>query len=98
MSSLYFLKKQDVGCHEGDGLLDAMDAWSRAYGTDTFVNIPGGDAKFHSARRSSVGRNISRSISRVVSRVISRGIRRFINRKRGLDVSGNGFEDSALPG
>ena len=67
MSPLYFLKKQDVGCHGGDGLLDAMDAWPRAYGTDTFVNIPGRDAKFHAAWRCDVNRIIVRNIGLDVS-------------------------------
>jgi hypothetical protein len=47
MSSLYFLKKQDVGRHGRDGLLDAMDARSCTDGAHAFVNIPGSDAKFH---------------------------------------------------
>jgi hypothetical protein len=70
-----------------------VDAWPRADGAHTFVNIPGSDAKFHAARRSNVGRNRNR----VISRGIGRGIRRFIGRNRGLDVIGNGFEDSARP-
>ena len=102
MSPLYFLKKQDVGCHGGDGLLDAMDAWPRADGAHAFVNIPGSDTKFHAARRSNVGRNMSRITNRVISRGIRRGIRRgilrFIGRNKGLDVSGNGYEDSTVPG
>ena len=47
MSPLYFLKKQDIGRHCRDGLLDAMDARSRTNGANAFVNIPGRDAKFH---------------------------------------------------
>lgn len=47
MPALHFLKKQDVGRHGRDGLLDAMDARSCAYGTNAFVDIPGRDAKFH---------------------------------------------------
>jgi hypothetical protein len=67
MSSLYFLKKQDVGCHGGDGLLDTMDAWPRADGAHAFVNSPGSDAKFHAAWRcdvtSIIGRNIGLDVS-----------------------------------
>jgi len=60
MPALYFLKKHDIRRHGRDGLLDAMYAWSRADGTNAFVNIPGRDAKFHSAWRCDVGigRNI----------------------------------------
>jgi len=49
VAALYFLQKQDIRRHGRDGLLDAVDARSRAYGTDAFVNIPGRDAKFHAA-------------------------------------------------
>jgi hypothetical protein len=67
MSTLYFLKKQDVRPHGRDCLLDAMDARSRAYGTDAFVNIPGRDAKFHAAWRfigdCVIGRNIGLGVS-----------------------------------
>jgi hypothetical protein len=98
MSSLHFLKKQDVGCHGRDGLLDAMDARSRTDGTHAFVNIPSSDAKFHAVRRFNLGRNMSRGASRVIGRGTCRGIRRFMARNRRLDVSGDGFEDSALTG
>jgi hypothetical protein len=67
MSALYFLKKLDVGCHGGDGLLDTMDARSRADGAHTFVNIPGSDAKFHAAWRCDVNRIIGRNIGLDVS-------------------------------
>ena len=67
MPALYFLKKQDVGRHGRDGLLDAMNARSRAYGTDAFVNIPGRDAEFHAAWRCNVGRVIGRNIGLDVS-------------------------------
>ena len=75
-----------------------MDAWPRADSAHAFVNIPGSDAKFHAARRSNVGRNMSRITNRVINRGIRRGILRFIGRNKGLDVSGNGYEDSTVPG
>jgi hypothetical protein len=67
MSSLYFLKKQDVGCHGRDGLLDAVDARSCTDGAHAFVNIPGSDAKFHAAWRCDVNRIIGRNIGLDVS-------------------------------
>ena len=67
MSTLYFLKKQNIRRHGRDGLLDTVDAWSRAYGTDAFVNIPGRDAKFHAAWRCDVNRIIVRNIGLDVS-------------------------------
>jgi hypothetical protein len=98
MPTLHFLQKQDIRRHGCDGLLDAMNPRPGTYRTDTLVNIPGGDAKFHAAWRSNVGRNISRVVSRGIRRGINRGIRRFIGRNRGLDVSGNGYEDSTVLG
>ena len=80
MPALYFLKKQDVGRHGCDGLLDAMDARSRAHGTDAFVNIPGRDAEFHAGERCTVGR--------CVGRIVDGGL--------GLGLKGDGVEDSAL--
>lgn len=71
-----------------------MDAWSRAYGTDAFVNVPGRDAKFHAAWRSNVGRVVGRAVGRVVSRVVGRLIGHHI----GLDTRGNEFDNSAMPG
>ena len=62
MSALYFLQKQDIGGHGRDGLLDTMNARSRAYGTNAFMNVPGRDAKFHAAWRCNVGRVIGRNI------------------------------------
>ncbi len=50
MPTLHFLQEQDVWCHGGDGLLDAMHSRPGTYRADTFVNIPGSDAKFHSER------------------------------------------------
>ena len=62
MSALYFLQKQDIGGHGRDGLLDTMNARSRAYGTNAFMNVPGRDPKFHAAWRCNVGRVIGRNI------------------------------------
>ena len=67
MPSLHFLQKHDVGCHRGDGLLDAMNSRARTDGTDAFVNIPGRDAEFHAAWRCNVGRVIGRNIGLDVS-------------------------------
>lgn len=67
MPTLHFLQKQDIRRHGRDGLLDAMDARSRAYGTDAFVNIPGRDAEFHAAWRCNVARVIGRNIGLDVS-------------------------------
>ena len=67
MPTLYFLKKQDIGRHGRDGLLDAVDARSGTYGTDAFVNIPGRDAEFHAAWRCHVARVIDRNIGLDVS-------------------------------
>ena len=67
MPALYFLQKQDIGGHGRDGLLDTMNARSRAYGTNAFVNIPGCDAKFHAAWRCDVNRIIGRNIGLDVS-------------------------------
>jgi hypothetical protein len=39
-----------------------MNARSRAYGTNAFVNIPGCDAKFHAAWRRNGGRVVGRNI------------------------------------
>jgi hypothetical protein len=55
MPTLHFLQKQDVWRHGGDSLLDAMHSRPGTHRADTFVNIPGSDAKFHSERVQKTG-------------------------------------------
>jgi hypothetical protein len=86
MPSLYFLQKQDVGCHCGDGLLDPMNARTRTDGTDAFVNIPGSDAKFHAGWRCKGGLEVDLDVGRNVGLDVR------------LNVSSDGCKDSAVLG
>ncbi len=67
MPALYFLQKQDIGGHGRDGLLDTMNARSRAYGTNAFVNIPGRNAKFHSEQNQETGLQMLRQLQNCFS-------------------------------